>query len=82
MARLCAPTTTYSTPREFNDSRNSLKSLLRRLVQKLDQDLQSFIAGKLFVKLAIGFFRLGKIAKLLYRSFHSQIIAFAANLSE
>src|SRR6266705_5438654 len=31
---------TYSTPREFSNSRNSLKSLLRRMVQELKQQLQ------------------------------------------
>src|SRR5205809_895382 len=44
---------TYSTPREFSNSRNSLKSLLRRMVQELKQQLQPFVAGQLFVKLAI-----------------------------
>src|SRR5439155_1128301 len=58
---------TYSTPRECSNSRNSLKSLLRRMVQELKQQLQPFVAGQLFVKLAISFFGLGEIAKFSYR---------------
>jgi len=36
------------------------------MVQELKQQLQPFVAGQLFVKLAIGFFGIGEIAKLSY----------------
>jgi hypothetical protein len=40
------------------------------MVQELKQQLQPFVAGQLFVKLAISFFGLGEIAKLSYRFVH------------
>ncbi len=50
---------------EFNNSRNSLESLLRRMLQYIEKNLQSFIAGQLLVEIAIGFLGFGKAAELL-----------------
>jgi hypothetical protein len=53
------------------------------MVQELKQQLQPFVAGQLFVKLAIGFFGIGEIAKLSYRFVHvRKSISLAATLSE
>jgi hypothetical protein len=40
------------------------------MVQELKQQSQPFVAGQLFVKLAIGFLGIGEIAKLSYRLVH------------
>jgi hypothetical protein len=41
------------------------------MVQELKQQLQPFVAGQLFIKLAISFFGLGEIAKFPYGFVHS-----------
>jgi hypothetical protein len=53
------------------------------MVQELKQQLQPFVAGQLFIKLAISFFGLGEIAKLSYRFVHIlKSISLAVTLSE
>jgi hypothetical protein len=52
------------------------------MIQDLDKDLQPLIAGKLFVKIAIGFFGLGKAAEYFGDLLHGNIINLAAQLSE
>jgi hypothetical protein len=53
------------------------------MVQQFNQNLQPFIAGQLFVKLAIGFFSLGETAKFPYRFVHDlKTINLAAAFSE
>lgn len=68
--------------REPSDSRNSLQSLLRRMIEEAHQDLQAFVTGESFVKIAIRFFSLDKIAKFLCRFVHDENINLAAVLSE
>jgi hypothetical protein len=43
------------------------------MVEDFDQQLQPFVAGQLFVKVAVGPVRLGKAAEFFYRLFHDQI---------
>lgn len=81
-ARLCAPTMTYSTPRELSNSRNSLQFLLRPMVWELHQNLKTFVTGKLFVEIAVRFVSLGETAKFLCRLFHNEHIDLAAMVSE
>jgi hypothetical protein len=53
------------------------------MVQELKQQLQAFVAGQLFVKLAISSFGLGEIPKFPYRFVHvPKSISLAATLSE
>jgi hypothetical protein len=52
------------------------------MVKELHQNPQTFVTGKLFVKIAIRFFSLGETAKSFGRLFHDKNISLAAPLSE
>jgi hypothetical protein len=52
------------------------------MVKELHQNLQTFVAAKFFVKIAIRFFSLGETAEFLCRFFHNHNIDLAAVLSE
>jgi len=40
------------------------------MIEEIDQNLQAFVAAKLFVKLAIGFFCFGEAAEFSYGFVH------------
>ncbi|MDQ6622762.1 MAG: hypothetical protein M3Y86_04660, partial [Verrucomicrobiota bacterium] len=54
-----------------------LKSLLRRMVQKVDEDLETFTAGEFSVKVAVRFLGLGKIAEFQGRLLHTLTLSRA-----
>jgi hypothetical protein len=52
------------------------------MIEEIHQNLQTFVARQLFVKLPIGPFSLGETAKSFCRLFHDENINLAASLSE
>jgi len=52
------------------------------MVQELHQNVMTFVAGKLFVEIAVRFFSFGETAKFLCRLFYNKNIDLAATLSE
>jgi len=52
------------------------------MIEEAHQDLQAFVTGESFVKIAIRFFSLDKIAKFLCRFVNHENINLAAALSE
>jgi len=52
------------------------------MVRELHQNLQTFVTGEFFVKIAIRFFSLSEAAKFFCLLFHDQNIGLAAALSE
>ena len=52
------------------------------MIEELQQNLQTFVTGKFFVKITVGFLSLGKSAELLCRLFHDSSISLAVTLSE
>ena len=63
----------YSTPREFSNSINSLKSALRLMLGQLKKNVQPLFTGKFSVKFAIGFVRLGETGKFSCSFLHKEI---------
>ena len=61
-----------SVPRAFNSSRNSLKSLFRRMGRQINQDLQALVASQFFVELAIRLFGFCKVGEALDRFLHAK----------
>jgi hypothetical protein len=69
----------YSTSREFGNPINSLKSGLSCLFGQLEQNGEALFAGKIAIKLAIGFLSLGKGAEDGDRFLHALMICLTLN---